>query len=394
MKHSFLIIFSVLVFFACKKEQTKSAGHFAAFCADTTSVKIGDTIHFTDKTPDNPISWSWRFPGGNPAASTLQNPVVVYNTAGQYSVILTVVNLSGTDSLVKTNYINVALRAPDAQFAADNTIIYKDDSVNFTDQSLFFPSAWSWKFEGGTPALSGFQNLYVTYHDTGHFKVTLIASNAAGSDSIIKTSYITVRIRPFICGQSFTDNRDGKSYTTVLINNQCWMKQNLNVGIMIDSLAAQTNNSIIEKYCYKNIEANCDAFGAYYQWNETMQYTTTESTKGICPDGWHVPSDAEWYSLENFVDPSINTPGLSGARGTNGGRELKTGGSSGFDALLRGFRDYLGAFSNVGTFAFFWVSTNVNASNAWIRSVNNTDNKIYRDWYIKDRGQNVRCLKD
>ena len=392
MKYRLLLIFTSLIIFSCKKEEKKVIGSFAAFSADTTSIKTGDTVHFSDQTPGNPVSWSWRFQGGNPSTSQLRNPVVIYNTSGQFNVFLKVTNADGTDSIEKTNYITVALKAPDAQFTADNTRIYKDDTIHFTDQSSFYPVSWLWKFQGGIPSQSNLQNPVVIYPDTGWFQVKLTVSNAIGSDSMIKDGYIIVR--PFVCGHTFLDHRNGKVYPTVLINNQCWMRKNLNIGTMVDSLTAQTDNSIIEKYCYKNMEANCDAYGAYYQWNEMMQYSTAESVQGICPDGWHVPSDAEWYTLENFVDQSINNPNLSGARGTNGGRELKLSGSSGFDALLDGYRNYLGSFSNFGTFAFFWVSTSVNTSNAWIRSVNSTDNKIYRDWYTKERGQNVRCLKD
>lgn len=283
---------------------------------------------------------------------------------------------------------------PFADFGSDTTNISIGDSVHFFDITPDNPIGWLWRFEGGSPSVSNLQNPIITYNDTGHFNVSLTVTNAKGIDSIVKNNYISVSIKPFVCGQDFTDRRDGKIYPTVLINSQCWMKKNLNIGNMLDSLAAQTDNSIIEKYCYKNLHAYCDTFGAYYQWNEMMQYTTTEGTKGICPDGWHIPNDAEWYAMENFVDASINDPNTWGVRGTNGGRELKYEGTSGFDALLGGFRNYLGGFSNFETYAFFWVSTNINTSNAVIRSVNSTDNKIYRDWYHKERGQSVRCLKD
>ena len=81
---------------------------------------------------------------------------------------------------------------------------------------------------------------------------------------------------PVSCGQPFTDTRDGKSYKTVQIGTQCWMAQNLNIGTKILGNADQTNNNIIDKYCYGDDDANCNIYGGLYQWNEAMQYLTTE----------------------------------------------------------------------------------------------------------------------
>jgi uncharacterized protein (TIGR02145 family) len=67
----------------------------------------------------------------------------------------------------------------------------------------------------------------------------------------------------------------------------------------------QTDNGTIEKYCFDNTETNCDVYGGLYQWNEMMQYSTAPGVKGICPTGWHLPTDAEWCTLEQEVDPTI-----------------------------------------------------------------------------------------
>jgi len=101
-------------------------------------------------------------------------------------------------------------------------------------------------------------------------------------------------IIPFFCGQTLSDPRDGKNYATVQIGTQCWMAQNLNVGTRIDGTATQANNGTIEKYCYSDNDANCTTYGGLYQWDEMMQYTTTQGVQGICPTGWHLPVDAEW----------------------------------------------------------------------------------------------------
>ncbi|MBK7631803.1 MAG: hypothetical protein IPJ23_14075 [Ignavibacteriales bacterium] len=103
----------------------------------------------------------------------------------------------------------------------------------------------------------------------------------------------------FICGVSKV-SYGGKDYNTVLIGNQCWLKENLNVGTMINSTGSgflQTNNGIIEKYCYDNNPANCEIYGGLYEWPEAMQYSTTPGSQEICPLGWHIPTLADFQTL-------------------------------------------------------------------------------------------------
>jgi uncharacterized protein (TIGR02145 family) len=90
----------------------------------------------------------------------------------------------------------------------------------------------------------------------------------------------------------------------VVVGTQVWAKYNLNVGTMVPGTLGgtnatnQTNNSILEKYCYENNPAYCTTYGGLYQWDEAMQYVTTEGAQGICPAGSHIPSDNDWKILE------------------------------------------------------------------------------------------------
>ncbi|MEI7727249.1 MAG: FISUMP domain-containing protein, partial [Bacteroidota bacterium] len=100
------------------------------------------------------------------------------------------------------------------------------------------------------------------------------------------------------CGQPVTDSRDNKVYNTVMIGTKCWFAQNLNVGTMLIAWQTQqTNNSILEKFCFGDQEPNCDIYGGLYQWNEMMQYDTIPGMQGICPTGWHLPAQTEWSAL-------------------------------------------------------------------------------------------------
>lgn len=171
----------------------------AAFTCDTTTVVVGDTVHFTDlsTSTSGPItSWHWYFAGGAPDTSTQQNPQIKYNTAGVYNVALKVTDTSGNDSLMKPGYITViepSILFPDAKFTADFTTILVGDSINFFDMTHGEPLSWFWKFKGGTPSTSTLQDpVYIKYNTAGTYDVTLTATNTLGSDSLRKQGYIHV----------------------------------------------------------------------------------------------------------------------------------------------------------------------------------------------------------
>ncbi len=199
------------------------------------------------------------------------------------------------------------------------------------------------------------------------------------------------------CGNPLLDNRDGQLYNTVQIDQQCWMAENLNIGNLINGSQNQSDNEIIEKYCYDNNSSNCDTYGALYQWNELMEYTTIEGTQGICPVGWHVPSDLEWYDMSHYLDPTVNNPNLQGWQGTDIGTQLLQGGSSGFEALLSGQRAWDGSgFLYLNERSVFFTSTinPYNSLHSWFRNLYAGNPQIYRNGCEKSHGLALRCIKD
>jgi uncharacterized protein (TIGR02145 family) len=194
-------------------------------------------------------------------------------------------------------------------------------------------------------------------------------------------------------------NYGSQIYNTVQIGTQCWMAQNLNIGTRINGSQNQTNNSIIEKYCYNDLESNCDVYGALYQWDEAMQYVTAERVKGICPSGWHIPTDGEWTVL------STNLGGQSAA----GGKIKETGlvhwespntgatNSSGFTALGAGYR----GINPIGFYELkvdvnIWTSTQSTTypGTAWMRYVYNYQHILISSLSNKPDGYSLRCIKD
>lgn len=208
-----------------------------------------------------------------------------------------------------------------------------------------------------------------------------------------------------------------QTYNTVEIGSQCWLKENLNVGTMISSNSGgqlQTNNGVIEKYCYQNNTANCAIYGGLYEWKEAMQYVTTEGAQGICPEGWHIPTDNEIKILEGTVDSQypVGDPVWDnlGWRGLDAGGNLKEEGtthwnppntdatnSSGFTALPAGYRyQPNGTFSSIGNGNQIWCSSEYvsNTTFSWSRNMTWTTGQISRAFIHKETGISVRCLKD
>jgi uncharacterized protein (TIGR02145 family) len=195
-----------------------------------------------------------------------------------------------------------------------------------------------------------------------------------------------------------TVNYAGQTYNTVYIGNQCWFKENLNVGTMIPGANNQTNNGTIEKYCYLNNPVNCATYGGLYQWNEMMQYVTIQGAKGICPTGWHVPTDAEWTTLTTYLGGASVAGGKMKEAGTSHWLSPNTGAtnSSGFTALPGGDRGYSGNFYNLTYAAFFWSSSQFefDATHAWLRDLDYNYEVVYRVNYGKPYGFSARCVQD
>ena len=173
------------------------------------------------------------------------------------------------------------------------------------------------------------------------------------------------------------------------------MAKNLNYGARINSTINASDNGSVEKYCYDNSESNCTTYGGLYPWNELMNYTTTESTQGICPDGWHIPSDQEWKELEMTLGMSQAQADLLYAwRGAPAGTSLKTGGSSGFHGMLAGFKNSAPAFVDLNADGYFWSSSNYNTLDSYMRIIGVGQSGVGRWTYQKTDGLSVRCVKD
>jgi uncharacterized protein (TIGR02145 family) len=204
---------------------------------------------------------------------------------------------------------------------------------------------------------------------------------------------------------------DGNLYHTVTIGTQEWMVENLkttkfNDGTDIPIVSDNTNwSSLSTSGCcfYNNDVANKSAYGVLYNW-----YTV--NTGKLAPSGWHVPTDAEWTTLENYL--TNNGYGYEGSGGdvakslaaTSGwnivtdwgaiGNDLTKNNTSGFSALPSGFRDINGAFYHAGSKCYIWSLTGNTESSAFVRNLFVERNDVIRNVHNKQYGESVRCIRD
>lgn len=215
---------------------------------------------------------------------------------------------------------------------------------------------------------------------------------------------------------------DGNNYQTVIIGNQTWMSENLKVTHYADGTAIPLveNTSFWDNltqtdkaYCWNDNNAGTgNIYGGLYTWagatnGEGSSSSNPSGVQGVCPTGWHLPSDAEWKQLEMFLGMDQTQADAEGWRGSSEGGKIKESGTthwnspntdatneSGFSALPAGHRYDYGTFENVGNGTRFWSSENSTATSSWARSLSYSIGEIYRSSYRNDNGFSVRCVKN
>ena len=215
---------------------------------------------------------------------------------------------------------------------------------------------------------------------------------------------------------------DGNEYATVQIGDQVWMAENIRAvhysnGDPIQRIEATEEWTALESdakaYCYyESSDAAFETYGALYTWAAAMNGEESSNevpseVQGVCPSGWHLPSDREWKQLEVQLGMSELKANDDGWRGWDEGGMLKQTGtllwidpnefasnSSGFTALPAGFRDADGSFQSSGKFTSFWSTTGYDADGVWIRGLHAMRGELLRDVYPRKDGFSVRCIKD
>lgn len=194
-------------------------------------------------------------------------------------------------------------------------------------------------------------------------------------------------------------DQDGNVYKTVTIGTQTWMAENLrttkyNDGTAIPFVTASSawSNLRTDAYCNYENTNNIDTiatFGRLYNWYAV-------NTGKLAPTGWHVPTDAEWTTLTNYLGDGSVAGGKLKETGTTHWASPNTGATneSGFTALPGGYRYFDGPFDNVGNYCYWWSATDENPDRAWNRFVGYNHVGVVGTGSIKKSGISVRCLRD
>lgn len=193
---------------------------------------------------------------------------------------------------------------------------------------------------------------------------------------------------------------DANVYSFVTISTQVWMVENLKTtkyrnGDLIETTTPDTLNISAEgpskyQWAYKSNVSNVATYGRLYTW-----YAVTDS-RNVCPDGWHLPTDAEWTTLITYLGGDMPAGGKLKEIAISHWQTPNTGATNetGFTALPGGYRDISGPFHDIGNYGFWWSATEFTATAAWYRGMLYNGSNAYREHALALSGFSVRCLRD
>jgi len=310
--------------------------------------------------------------------------------------------------VVQGDQVNIVVQADDKDGAITEVRILIDSELTGqTDQS-------SITYEWNTSAT-----------EVGMHVVSAIASDDGGKAAVANHDVLVDTeggLNPDLTYGTVTDI-DGNNYGTIVIGDQVWMAGNLMAtrysdGSDIPEVTGESEWAALDLdgkawSWYENLAEYGDTSGALYTWAAVMNGVESSDAipsgvQGVCPAGWHVPSDAEWKILEMYLGMSQESADNYDWRGTDEGVQLMETGfthwdvadsggtnSSGFTAVPGGFRGTKGLFYSIGQYATFWTATGQGSTDkAWYRSLFYNNDKIYRQYNFMKQGFSVRCVMD
>ena len=251
------------------------------------------------------------------------------------------------------------------------------------------------------------------------YYVRAYATNSQGTAYGYELSFTTVNSPGQPCsGAATVTDIDNNTYNTVQIGNQCWMKENLRTTRYANgtSIPLGTSTSTITSYRYNpDNDANIvPIYGYLYNWPAVMHGASSSSSnpsgvQGICPNGWHVPSDAEWTQLTDYVGSQTQyqcnnssdniAKALASTTGWNSssntcavGNNPISNNATGFSALPAGF--YSGYDYGFGLYAAFLSATEFDDYFAYFRDLFYDNANVFRSYFNKSYGFSVRCVRD
>jgi len=345
-----------------------------------------DTVHLDASgsyDPDNPgntFTYRWNFTNDTEFDTEyLSSPTYGYQftTEGENQIILEIKDQWGLINQTKVKiWIAHSNLKPTASFFIGydygnlTTNFYFDASASSDGENIIDQLKVRWDFEND----GIWDTQYVTaktalhkYTAAGKFRVKMEVMDSGG---LTDTTGLTLNVST---GTNETGlilpTKDNLAYGTVKIGTQWWMAENL-------------NQKSAGKFCYGNSAPNCALYGGLYTWPDMMNTAITERARGLCPSGWHVPSQAEWQQLLDFYGPDA-------AR-----QHLEVAGDSDFRMFYAGQRSTAGRSEMLNSVANFWTSTKAAGENAIGFSFQKDQNTAFKLNLAQNYSFSVRCVKD
>jgi uncharacterized protein (TIGR02145 family) len=343
-------------------------------------------------------------------ASAFTSNLTSLDPGSTYFVRAYATNLDGTGYGMALSFKTLgdlpnAITLPATKVIKNSAILHGKVNANLLPTRVYFEYGTGLTYgnivEATANPISGDQDADVAatitglFTETYHFRIK--AENSLGISYGEDETFVALVVTDI----------DGNTYSTIQIGNQTWMAENLKTisyrnGDLIGTTVPATLDILSEinpkyQWAYDGEESNVATYGRLYTWSAAMD------SRGLCPTGWHLPSDYEWKLLEISLGMTQSQADLTWYRGTNQGTQMKsTSGwdnngngtnSSGFNVFPGGHRRLY--FETMGNSARFWTSSEGDGGYIWQRGLSSTEEGVFRrDNMWKTDGISVRCVKD
>ena len=387
---------------------------------EATSATSGGTVGTGDAVAVTKRGICW---------STTQNPTIQGNHkaaaeagAGQFTV-----DFGGLTA--NTTYYVRAYATTSPATNLTQTSATLNGTVSNPDNVAVTARGFEWKATtGGTYTAVNATGETTTYSLTGltantSYTYRAFVTTASGTRYGDEETFTTASAPVFTCGTSTVKDYDGHTYNTVQIGNQCWMKENMRTkhyadGTSVPAGGSNTSSTAPYYYNYSSSSISLGQRGYLYNWSAAMRGAASSAAspsgvQGICPNGWHVPINAEWTTMTNYVNSQSTyrcggtSDNIAKALASTEWWETATGNcmvgntpannnETGFSAVPAGH--YVGLsgspFNNERYHALFWSTTQSDSSKAYYRNLRSNNAKVVSGSFDKYRGFSVRCLRD
>ena len=333
-----------------------------------------------------------------------------YATAGTHTVYSRVTD-DDDNVVVDSSNVVVVQDMPTINSIDGPSLLVINEEGTFTSNSSdVYGNITQYEWDTGDGYVTGTNSITLKWVSLVSQNIKLRVTDDDGN-AVVDSVFVGVK-------NHFTDARDGHRYLMTQIGTQVWMAENLAYLPQVDAVADGSEDVASGKYYYvydyiptgsteteqitnAKLDSNYQTDGVLYNWNAAMDGATSSiltpsGIQGVCPSGWHLPSDAEWTILNDYVDANNGSDKIGNSLKAT---TVRTAGPTstdqfGFSALPAGYRDGTGGFYSRGGSGYWWSASEFSSSNAYYRGLYYGNGGFGQHSSYKSLGFSVRCLED